>query len=121
VYEREGGKCVVDSAFSQKRCRFLIKSGKEKAGKSEARRRLCQQATAMRQAVAWGMRAVQGSFLRLKDRVLFLDGSDNRRIFLHLISMLLNYHNTAVGLNQLESTFYPTFDFINDNALDIFN
>ena len=37
VYERDGGKCVVDSAFSQKRCRFLIKSGKEKAGESAAR------------------------------------------------------------------------------------
>jgi len=121
VYESDGGKCVVDSAFSQKRCRFLIKSGKEKAGESAARRRLRQQATAMRQAVEWGMRAVQGSFPRLKDRFLFLDGSDDRRIFLHLISMLLNYRTTHVGLNQLESTFYPVFNYVGDNALDIFN
>ncbi len=75
----------------------------------------------MRQAVEWGMRAVQGSFPRLKDRFLFLDGSDDRRIFLHLISMLLNYHTSYVGLNQLKSTFYPVFDFDGDNVLDVFN
>jgi len=121
VFERDGGKCVVDSAFSQKRCRFLIKSGKETAGESVARRRVREQATAMRQAVEWAMRAVQGSFPRLKDRFLFLDGSDDRRIFLHLISMLLNYRTSYVGFNQLKSTFYPVFDYVGDNVLDVFN
>jgi hypothetical protein len=38
VYQRVGGKCVVDSAFSQKRCPFLIKSGKRKMGETAARR-----------------------------------------------------------------------------------
>jgi hypothetical protein len=121
VYDRDGGKCVVDSAFSQKRCRFLIKSGKEKLGESADRRRVRQQATAVRQSVEWGMRAVQGSFPRLKDRFLFLEGSDDRRIFLHLISMLLNYRTSSIGLNQLQSTFYPIFHNVGDNALDLFN
>ena len=102
-------------------CQFLIKSGKEKLGESADRRRVRQQATAVRQSVEWGMRAVQGSFPRLKDRFLFLEGSDDRRIFLHLISMLLNYRTSSIGLNQLQSTFYPIFHNVGDNALDLFN
>jgi len=73
----------------------------------------------MRQAVEWGMRAIQGSFPRLKDRFLFSDDRQDRRIFLHLVSMLLNFRTTFVGLNQLESTFYPLFDQVGDDVLDL--
>jgi len=75
----------------------------------------------MRQAVEWGMRAIQGSFPRLKDQFLFSDNRQDRRIFLHLTSMVLNFRTTYVGMNQLESTFYPLFEVVGDNTLDIFN
>ncbi len=75
----------------------------------------------MRQAVEWGMRSLQGSYPRLKDRFLFSDDRQDRRIFLHLISLLLNFRTTYVGMNQLQSTFYPLFDIVGDNALDIIN
>ncbi len=67
------------------------------------------------------MRAVQGSFPRLKDRLLFSENMADRKVFLHLILMLLNFRTRKVGLNQLSSTFYPNFDEAGDNVLDIFN
>jgi len=81
VYGANGGKCIVDSAFNQKRCHYLIKSGKAKPGETAERRRIRQQATTMRQAVEWGMRSLQGSYPRLKDRFLFSDDRQDRRIF----------------------------------------
>jgi hypothetical protein len=120
VYEACGGKCVVDSAFNQKRCPYLIKSGNAKPGETAERRRIRCQATVMRQASEWGMRAIQGSFPRLKDRFLFSDDRQDRRIFLHLVSMLLNFRTTFVGMNQLESTFYPLFEEVGDNVLEIY-
>jgi len=91
VYGANGGKCIVDSAFNQKRCHYLIKSGKAKPGETAERRRIRQQATTMHQAIEWGMRSLQGSYPRLKDRLLFSDDRQDRRFFLHLISLLLNF------------------------------
>jgi hypothetical protein len=73
IFEACGGKCIVDSAFNQKRCAYSIKSGKRKPGETAERRRICHQATVMHQAMEWGMRAIQGSFPCLKDRFLFSD------------------------------------------------
>jgi hypothetical protein len=33
--------------------------------------------------------------------------------------MLLNFWTRRVGLNQLSSTFYPTFEVVGDDALDV--
>ena len=33
--------------------------------------------------------------------------------------MLLNFRTRRVGLNQLSSTFYPTFEVVGDDALDV--
>ncbi len=67
------------------------------------------------------MRAIQGSFPRLKDRLLFSENMADRKVFLNLIPMLLKFRTRSVGLNQLTSTFYPSFIDIGDNTLDIFN
>jgi hypothetical protein len=69
VYATCGGIAVVDSAFSKKRCPFLIKSGKMKVGESPAQRTIRQQATSFRQSAECGMRAIQGSFPRLKEKI----------------------------------------------------
>jgi hypothetical protein len=121
VYNNTGGKAVVDSAFSKKRCPFLIKSGKRKPGETRLERTVRRQATSLRQSAEWGMRVVQGSFPRLKDRLLFSENIADRKVFLHLIPMLLNFRTRNVGLNQLTSTFYPNFEEVGDNVLDIFN
>jgi hypothetical protein len=77
--------------------------------------------TSLRQSAEWGMRAVQGSFPRLKDRLLFSENMADHKVFLHLILMLLNFRTRKLGLNQLASTFYRTFDEVGDNALEIFD
>jgi hypothetical protein len=40
VYDTTGGKAAVDSAFSLKRCPFLVKSGKKKLGETILERRI---------------------------------------------------------------------------------
>jgi hypothetical protein len=67
VYSTTGGIAVVDSAFSKKRCPFLIKSGKAKIGETPAIRTLRIHATSLQQSAEWGMRAIQGSFPHLKE------------------------------------------------------
>jgi hypothetical protein len=37
------------------------------------------------------MRAIQGSYPRLKDKLLFSESIENRKVFLNLITMLLQY------------------------------
>jgi hypothetical protein len=121
VYDRTGGIAVVDSAFSKKRCPFMIKSGKRKPGETPMQSTIRRQATSLRQSAEWGMRAIQGSFPRLKDRLLFSEKKENRQVLLHLITMLLNFGTRRIGLNQLKSTFYPRFDQVGDDALDAIN
>jgi hypothetical protein len=66
-HDATGGKCVADSAFFLKRCPFIIKSGKRKVGETRVRAIEHRQATKLRQSAEWGMRAIQGSFPRVKE------------------------------------------------------
>jgi hypothetical protein len=77
-------------------------------------------ATSLCQAAEWGMRALQGSFPRLKDRITFSDEASDRKVFLNLIPMIYNFRMHYVGLNQIRSTFYPNFEVNGDHVLDIF-
>ncbi len=67
------------------------------------------------------MRSIQGSFPCLKDKLLFSQKMADRKAFLHMISMLLNFCTCNVGLNQLTSTFYPNFHLVGDDVLEMFN
>jgi hypothetical protein len=91
VYDTTSGIAVVDSAFLKKRCPFLIKSGKRKPGETMLQTPIRRQATSLRQSAEWGMRAIQGSFPHLKDKLFFSQTIANRNVFLHLIPMLLNF------------------------------
>ncbi len=91
VYDRTGGIAVVDSAFSKKRCPFMIKSGKCKPGKMPMQSTIRRQATSLRQSAEWGMRAIQGSYPRLKDQLLFSEMTENQKVVFHLITMLLSF------------------------------
>jgi len=57
----------------------------------------------------------------LKDKLLFSQEMADRKAFLHMISMLLNFRTRTVGLNQLSSTYYPNFHLVGDDVLEIFN
>lgn len=59
--------------------------------------------TSLRQASEWGMRALQGSFSRLKSRL-----TSNKVIRYHIILsivLLHNYRTELVGLNQIATVF----------------
>ena len=80
VYKETGGKCAVDSAFDKVNQPFLIKSSQDyliSTMPTHLEQRLDiqqkRQATSMRQAAEWGMRAIQSSFPRLKDTFVFED------------------------------------------------
>jgi hypothetical protein len=121
VYDTTGGKAAVDSAFSLKRCPFLVKLGKKKLGETPLEQRIWHQATFLHQSAKWGMRALQGSFPRLKDRILYLDDMADRKVFLHLIPMIYYFRTKFVSLNQIRSTFYPNFELNGDHVLNIFD
>jgi DDE superfamily endonuclease len=92
VFSLTGGKCCVDSAFSTANNEFLVKSS-ENYGNVQTPHDLLrtEQATSLRQAAAeWGMRAIQASFLRLKDRIHFEENGE-RGVFLSLVPLLYNY------------------------------
>jgi hypothetical protein len=67
------------------------------------------------------MRAIQDSFPRLKDKMLFSEKMEDCKAFLHMISMLFNFRTRTAGLNQLASTYYPNFHLVGDDVLDMFN
>ncbi len=120
VHYATGGKCVADSAFSLKRCPFIIKSGKRKFGEMRARTIQQRQVTKLRQSAEWGTRALQGSVPCVKEQFIFSHAPRDRQLFMHLIPLLINFCTNYVGLNQLQSTFYPDFEHLDDNVLDMF-
>jgi hypothetical protein len=77
IYDRTSGIAVVDAAISKKCCPFMIEPGKHKPGKMPMQSTICRQATSLRQLAEWGMRAIQGSYPRLKDQLLFLELIEN--------------------------------------------
>lgn len=62
----------------------------------------------LRQAAEWGMRALQGSFSRLKSRIT----SDKRKRFnlILVIVLLHNFRTEKVGFNQIATVFGPDYE-----------
>ena len=109
VYERTGGICCVDSAFAAGRVPYLIKSAQDVTGATDAlHMQQLQEATSLRQAAEWGMRAIQGSMPRLKNKIRFEENGERRRV-LKLVPLLYNLRLTHVGLNQLANTYVPNW------------
>ena len=103
VYEKNGGKCAVDSAFCKKDRDYLIKSGVMMTG--TAHEVLVQaDATSMRQSAEWGMRSFQASFPRVKDRFIYEENGE-RGLILKLFVFLFNYRSNKVGINQIKNTY----------------
>lgn len=107
VFQKCGGRVVVDSAFCKNSYPYLIKSAQDETGcegfEAVTRNR---QATSLRQSAESGMRALQGSFTRFKDR-FYYEQLGERKIILNAAALLFNYRTRLVGLNQLQSTFMP--------------
>jgi len=102
---RTRGKCVVDSAFASADNPFLIKLAQNCNQCSTPLDIVkCDQATSLRQAAEWGMRAIQSAFPRLKETIPF-EESGERRVCLSLVPLLYNFRLESVGLNQIRNTF----------------
>ncbi len=67
------------------------------------------------------MRALQGSFPRLKDCIIYFNNMADRKRFLHLFPMIYNFRTKFVGLNQIRSTFYPNFELSGDHLFNFFD
>ncbi|MFM6171140.1 MAG: hypothetical protein ACKPB4_03205, partial [Sphaerospermopsis kisseleviana] len=105
VYERDGAKCTVDSAFGNVAREYLIKSSQELIHIHDyAERQVAKDATSMRQSAEWGMRAFQSSMPRIKDRMKFEERGE-RLVTLSAMIYLYNFRARTVGINQLNS-FY---------------
>jgi DDE superfamily endonuclease len=71
----------------------------------------------LRQASEWGMRALQGTFSRLKSRMT--SNSKKRQKIILSIVLLHNYRTHLMGLNQIATVFNPLYDqYINLDTYD---
>ena len=125
VYDETGGKCTVDSAFGKVNKPYLIKSSQDylvstMPTRHEQRLDLQRkrQATSMRQAAEWGMRAIQSSFPRLKDTFVY-EETGERRIVMKMLCLLYNLCARTVGINQIKNVFMKQLDEDANNEFDM--
>jgi hypothetical protein len=110
VYERDGAKCTVDSAFGNVSRQFLIKLSQKLIHiEDRVKRGMARDATSMRQSAEWGMRAFQSSMPRLKDPMI-IETRDGRRVTSTMMILLYNLRARAVGINQLKSVYTAPLD-----------
>ena len=96
---------VVDSAFATKNNEFLIQSAQTFPETADASEHLLRvETTAVMQFSEWGMRALQGSFPRLKDMFDYKERGE-RGIILNLIPRLNNLRSNMVGISQNRNSF----------------
>lgn len=119
AWEESQGKCVVDSAFSSGSYPFLIQSGDEatKNASTAEELRLAAQGTSARQSAEWGMRALQGTFPRLKAR-LYYEERGERSLIISSIIYMFNFRTSTLRLNQLFQVYMPALEV---EATTIFN
>ena len=109
ICERTGGECCLDSAFASCNVDCLIKSSDDiTKAKNAHEAKQAKEATSLRQSAEWGMRAMQGAFPRLKDKMQF-ECNGERKVFLMLAVMLHNIRLELVGLNQLRNVCIPAW------------
>ena len=111
TFQRTGAKCCADSAFAARDNSFIIRSAQDlNTARNSREMNQMKEATSLRQASEWGMRAVQSSFLCLKDTMRYKgDAYDEefketkleRHLMLKLMVLLYNYRLEKVGLNQI--------------------
>ena len=98
---------------------FLIKSAQNfNSANTPSEMLRLDQATSLRQAAEWGMRAIQSAFPRFYDRIKF-ERNGERAVYLSLLPLLYNYRLAKVGLNQICNVYCPNLSrdasyFINE-------
>lgn len=117
----QGARVVVDSAFGSVGRDSLVKSvqllGQNFIGNAQQISIAQREATSARQFAEWGMRAIQGSFCRLHDKIRW-EGRGERAIMLKLIVHLHNFRAQYVGQNQIQSVFMPWLQVLQRNNIE---
>jgi hypothetical protein len=112
-----GGKGVVDSAFSRDRYTFLIKSCQMLlTNATQCIVLVNDEATSLWQSFEWGMRGLQGSFPRLKDRFMYEEYGEQLLVLLTILH-LYNFLARYVGMNQIRSVFMPVIEQYNADII----
>ena len=62
----------------------------------------------LRQSAEWGMRALQGTFTRLKSRLT--SNNRMRKLIIETVILLSNFRTAHVGLNQIATVFNPHYE-----------
>lgn len=112
IYHRTSTRIVVDSAFAKEERPSMIKSHQvnfDRNGRQRQPSQVHRDATSVRQLSEWGMRGLQGSFPRLKDRI-FYEERGERKIILLMVILLFNFRASSVGQNQIRSSFMRHLD-----------
>jgi len=110
-----GGKGVGDSAFSGRRCPFIIKTSQILSNNAtEFQRQQQIEATSVRQSAEWGNRGFKSSFPRLYDTIHYEEYGE-RLIFLLSLVYLYNFRARYVGYNQIQTVFIPHLEQYNAN------
>ena len=82
--------------------------------------RMNAEATSTRQSAEWGMRALQASFPRLKDRFIYEENGE-RRIMMKVWLHLCNLRARRVGINQIRSMDLPALEVnVNEQFHDLY-
>ena len=109
MYDKHGAVCCVDSAFASNEVPYLIRSAQDvNIAKTANEMIQMKEATSLRQAAEWGMRAIQGSMPRLTEAMKFETRGERRRV-LKLVPLLYNLRLERVGLNQIANTYVPSW------------
>ena len=102
IFERADFRVSADSAFNAQNRDSMVKSTPED---ELGLRTLCsRENTSIRQLSEWGMRAIQGSFPRLLDDILYEEHGE-RHLTLHLVLLFHNFKTRCIGINQINNSF----------------
>jgi hypothetical protein len=112
AYEKTGGKCCVDLAFSNADRQYIYKSCQdllESSAPTQAERKMefqkKREGTLARQTAEWGMLTMQTSFPRVQDDRFVYKECGERRIVLKMFVLLYNMRMRMVGINQIRNTY----------------
>ena len=75
-----------------------------------------REATSMRQSTKWGMRSLQESFPRLKDRFQYEEGGE-RKLMVKIMLLLFNYKARKVGITQIQNLYMPLLNKYGNSLL----
>jgi DDE superfamily endonuclease len=117
IYDENGGRCVMDSAFAALQHPCILRSSKNETLANSALEIMeGRAATSLRQSAEWGMRAIQSAFPRLLDSIKYEDKGERKLILICMV-MLYNFRWDRVGLNQIRSVYVPEWNKSIDDLL----